>query len=261
MTGAGDRRWRLVRASTDAVPASVRRFFMADRGRRPEPGRRFRPPGRRWALVAVAVGLLLVAGWVLWGTSLLGVREVRVAGTEILSPAQVREAAAVTLRTPLLRVPLGEVAARVETLAPVAEARVRRDWPDAVVIEVVERTAVAAVPVGDGFLRVDGSGVGFQTVARAGDLPVVLLATPGPDDPATRAALTVLSALTPPLRADLESLVVPEPTDIRLVLASGWTVVWGDATDSEAKARVATTLLEREGEVIDVSTPDVVSVR
>jgi cell division protein FtsQ len=253
MTGDDGRGWRLVRAGTDAVPGRVRRFFQAERPRR--------LPRRRLASVGAVVAVLLLGGWVLWGTSLVGVREVRVTGTGLLTEAEVRAVAAVPERTPLLRVRTGEVAGRVAALAPVARVQVRRDWPSAVVIEVIERTPTAAVPVPDGFVVVDPSGVVFNRVERAGDLPVVIVAAPGPADPATRAALTVLAALTPQLRADLESLTVQGPARIQLALRSGWTVVWGDETESRDKAQVATALLDRDGEVIDVSAPEVVSIR
>ncbi|MGH3680372.1 MAG: cell division protein FtsQ/DivIB, partial [Natronosporangium sp.] len=222
----------------------------------------------------------------LWGTSLAGVRQVRVTGTAILTEEQVREAAALVEQTPLLRVDTGAVAARVGGLPPVAAVQVRRDWPDTVVVEVRERTAVAAVPVtgaghtGEGgddgigaagaacepqqkcFLLIDAAGVGFLTVPdKPADLPMVVLAEPGPDQPDTRAALTVLAALTPQLRAALTALTVTGPAGIQLTLASDRTVLWGQPTDNQDKARVATTLLEREGEVIDVSALEVVSVR
>jgi cell division protein FtsQ len=106
---------------------------------------------------------------------------------------------------------------RVAALAPVARASVSRDWPHAVRIEVVERTAVAAVPGQTGFQLLDGSGVVFHSVtARPAGLPVVRLAAPGPDEPSTRAALAVLAALTPALRAQLVELVAEQPT------RSGW---------------------------------------
>jgi cell division protein FtsQ len=250
-----------VRASTDAVPASVRKVFMAARrrGRLAVGLRRHR---RLWGLLTAAGGAVLLAGWLLWGTSLAGVREVRVTGTAILTPAQVQEAAAVAERTPLLRVRADEVAARVAALPPVAAVQVRRDWPDTVVIEVVERTAVAAVPTADGFRLIDSSGVGFQAVpTRPDDLPVLIVVEPGSERPATETALTVLAALTPRLRAELSAVTVAGPADIRLILGSGRTVLWGDSHDSPDKARVATVLLDREGEVIDVSARGVVSVR
>jgi cell division protein FtsQ len=250
-----------VRASKEAVPASVRRVFMAA-ARRGRLGAGLRRHRRRWGLVGGASVLVLLAGWLLWGTSVMGVREVRVTGTAILTPAEVRDVAAVAERTPLLRVRAGEVAARVAALPPVAAVQVRRDWPDTVVIEVVERTAVVVVPSVEGFRLIDPAGVGFHTVPAApAGLPVLILVEPGSEQPATEAALTVLAALTPQLRAELSAVTVAGPADIRLTLGSGRTVLWGDQQDSADKARVATVLLERDGEVIDVSARGVVSVR
>jgi cell division protein FtsQ len=261
MTADGPR-WRLVRAGTDAVPARIRRLF-ATRAPRP-PGR----SGRRWLVVATAAVVVGLLGWLLWATPVLGVREVRVTGTGILTQEQVRAAAAVPDRTPLLRVDGDEVAARVAGLPPVARVRIGRDWPRTLVIEVVERTPVAAVPAEGGFRLVDAEGVVFHVVPEApAELPLVVLAEPGPDDPATRSALTVLAALTPRLRADLDTLTVAGPADIELSLRSGPRVLWGDETDSDEKARVATALLDLDGlpdsdePTIDVSAPEVVAVR
>lgn len=254
--------WRLVQASTDAVPASIRRFFQTRRPARPR--RRARP----FALAGAVLVLAATGVWVVAGTSLFGVREVRVTGTAIVTPAQVREAAAVPDRTPLLRVPSGEVADRVTgALAPVARVTISRDWPDALVLAVTERTPVAAVPVGEAEFRlVDAGGVAFHTVLSAPpDLPLVMVDRPGPDDPDTQAALAVLAALTPALRQDLATLSVTGPAAIELSLHSDRTIRWGDATRSDDKARVAAALLDQASErglaVIDVSSPEVVAMR
>ena len=50
------------------------------------------------------------------------------------------------------------------------------------------------------------------------------------------------------------------PTRISLELTDGRTVVWGDATDNDDKAIVATALLGQPGKTIDVSAPNVVTV-
>ena len=144
----------------------------------------------------------------------------------------------------------------------VRRAQVDREWPRTVVIRVTERTAVAAVPRDDGFLLVDRTGVAYTTVAvRPAELAVVRLAEPAPGDESTRAALAVLAVLTGELRQRLVLLTADAPTRIRLELSGGRTVIWGDASNGEAKARVATALLARPGKVIDVSAPDVVTVR
>ena len=196
------------------------------------------------------------------GTSLLGVREVRVTGSVIAGPDQVRAMAAIVEGTPLARVDTDAVRARVRTLPSVADAVVRRAWPTTLVIEVSERVAVATVARGGEFLHLDREGVVFTTSAtRPALLALLRVPRAGPTDPATMAALEVLAALTPQLRERLREIVAESPTAIRLELAGGRQVIWGDATDSAAKAQIATSLLAGSSGTIDVSTPDVVTVR
>jgi len=255
VTGRPARRWRLVRARRDAVPASVRRFNQRARRRR----LRAAAP---WAATA---GVLLVAGlvsWLVYGTSVLGVRHVRVEGVAVLSPERVREAAAVVPDTPLARVDLDAVRERVAALPPVAAATVVRQWPDTLRISVVERTPVAVLARDGAYGLIDGSGVVFHTVAARPDgLPLLTVDRPDRGDPTTRSALQVLAALTPELRELLVEVVAEAPARIRLRLADERVIVWGDAADSPTKAKVATALLGQPGREIDVSAPDVVTVR
>lgn len=252
--GTSVRRWRLVRAPQDAMPSSARRFHQRIRRRR----LRVLLP---WAAALVALALVGVLVWVVTSTSALGVRQIQVTGAHLVSVAEVRAAAGVPLSTPLAGVDVDAVRDRVERLVPVASATVRREWPSTLVIAVAERVAVATVPVGKKYVLIDLEGVVYHTVTgKPADLPVVKLAAPGPDDPSTRAALRVLAALTPTLRSKLIALAAPAPTRIRLELAGGRAVVWGDAEESETKARVATSLLARPGRTIDVSAPEVVTV-
>jgi cell division protein FtsQ len=254
--GGGGRNWRLVRADTDAVPSSVRRFMARARQRKLK-------AAVPWA---VAAGVVLVAGaliWMVYGTSVLGVRGVRVADDgAVVSSLEVERAAAVTLRQPLARVDLDAIRARVEALPPVRRAVVSRGWPSTVVITVTERTPVAAVPAGQQFTLIDDAGVPYRTVddVPAG-LPLARLTAPSPSDLNTKAALTVLAALTPDIRTQLTAISVAAPARIRLELRKDRTVVWGDDTDSGTKAQVATALLRRKGDTIDVSAPDVVTIK
>jgi cell division protein FtsQ len=255
VTGGGGRNWRLVRADTDAVPSSVRRFMARARQRRLK-------AVLPWV---VGAGVVLVVGalvWTVFGTSVLGVRGVRVVGTELLTPLQVEQAAAVPMKEPLARVDLDAVRARVQGLAAVDRAIVSRSWPATVVVQVVERTPVAAVPADKQFTLIDDEGVAYRTVSRRpAGLPLARLAAPGPGDLNTHAALTVLASLTPQLREQLVAISVEAPARITLVLRKDRTVVWGDDTASPTKAQVATALLQRKGDTIDVSAPDVVTIR
>ena len=56
------------------------------------------------------------------------------------------------------------------------------------------------------------------------------------------------------------SVVADALTRIRLELRGGRSVIWGDATGNDAKARTVTDLLARKGRVIDVSALPVVTM-
>jgi cell division protein FtsQ len=209
--------------------------------------------------------VLLVLGgltWLIYGTPVLGVRDVEVVGAQLLTPQQVQQAVAVPADEPLARVDLDGVRARVRAIPAVDRVVVRRSWPSTLVVEVVERTPVAAVPDGKRFTLIDRSGVPYETVAdNPGDLPLLRLATPGPADLDTRSGLTVLEALSSELREQLVAVSVAAPAQIKLELRKDRTVVWGDDTQSEKKSQVATVLLRRAGSEIDVSAPTVVTIR
>jgi cell division protein FtsQ len=250
------RRWRLVRAGTDGVPTSVRRFMRRARRRR----LRAAAP---WAVGLAVLGVAGLLAWMVYGTGVFGVREVRVVGADLVNSERVRSAADVPLGQPLARVDVDGVRARVAALAAVESVTVSRDWPSTLRVDVVERTAAAVAPLGGGrFAVLDASGVVFQTLSRRpAHLPVVRVAKPGPDDLTTRGALEVLAALTPKLRGQLLEITADGPAKITLKLRGERTVVWGDASQSATKSTVATALLNRDEDTIDVSAPGVPTVR
>jgi cell division protein FtsQ len=237
------------------VPPSVRRF--SERARQ----RRLRA-ARPWLVALGVLAVLAVVGAVGYATPLFGVADVRVTGARLVTAEDVRAAARVAHGTPLVRVDVAAVARRVGELPPVDRVTVSRAWPRTLLVRVVERTPVAAVPVGDRYAVVDRTGTVFDRSPRPpAALPVLKLRTPGRDDPATRAALAVLAALPPGLRDPMAALVADAPARIRLELRDGRQIVWGDATQNDDKVRVALTLLAGGQKVTDVSAPSVVTTR
>jgi cell division protein FtsQ len=240
--------WRLVLARRAAVPASVRRFARRARRRR-----------LKTALPWLAALLVLAFAAIVLFTGVFGVGAVRVEGG---LDAEVRLYAAVPHGAPLARLDLAAITRRVERDPPVRRAVVRREWPRTLVVHVWQRVPVAAVPMVGSYALLDADGVPFRQVQSAPpELPLVRLTGPAPGDPTTRAALTVLAALTPALKLPMAALVADSPTRIRLELADQRVIVWGDATDNAAKVRVATSLLGEAASTIDVSAPSVVTVR
>ncbi|HEY0486143.1 MAG TPA: FtsQ-type POTRA domain-containing protein [Mycobacteriales bacterium] len=213
-------------------------------------------------VVAATVAVLLTAGWLVLGTRVLDVRTVAVEGVVTLDPAAVRSAAAVPLGAPLAKVDVDRVATRVRTLGPVAEVHIYRSWPHTLHVQVVERRPAAVVRKGTRYVVLDATGYAYLTVAHPPTgAPLVVVARPGPSDRTTRSVLTVAAALTPELRRELVRISAPTAEQVTLALRGGRTVFWGDAGDSADKATVATALLGRPGARIDVSAPDVVTVK
>jgi cell division protein FtsQ len=228
-------------------------------------------PGRRRALrIAVGLLVLVTACWVLWASPVLAVRAVQVDGAATLPAEQVREAAGIVDGTPLLRVDVDAARARVAALPQVASVEVTRGWPDRVVITVVERVPVAVVEEEGRRTLVDAEGVLFDSISGAPPAGVVRLDVPrpGPDDPATEAALTAVAELSGNLRRVVASVTAAPAGEVELVLTDGTTVIWGPPEDSRAKATALEALLGQiaagalaPAGTIDVSTPDDVVLR
>ncbi|GAA1523263.1 hypothetical protein GCM10009827_044570 [Dactylosporangium maewongense] len=250
------RGWRLVLAPRSAPAGSSQRRF-AQRARR----HRLRVV-LSWLVGLGVVALLGGAVAVVYATPVFGVHGIRVTGVSALTAQDVRDAAGVATGTPLARLDLAAVERRVRTLKPVRTVTASKDYPRTLVLAVRERTGIAVVPAALGFVLLDADGVAFLPVGSApAGLPVVRLAAPAPGDPATRAALTVLAALPPWLRSQMVALAADAPTRVRLELTEGRTVVWGDATQNEAKVRVLQVTKILPDKTLDVSAPGVVLER
>ena len=219
-------------------------------------------PRRPWKVVFFALaltGVLAAGGWVLFGSRLLAVRSVVVTGTHLVPEAQVLDAAAIQLGTPLIRVNTAQVAARVETITQVLSAQVTRSWPDRVVITVHERTpALAVTGPGGGFDLIDPHGVVVQWVAsHPFGLPLYQAAsvTSLRGSPDVIAAAAVLAELPQGLRVTVLTISAPSPDQITLGLPGGVTVLWGGTDRPAAKAQELAILLRTHARYYDVSAP------
>jgi cell division protein FtsQ len=211
---------------------------------------------RRWMLVLVVLALLGI-GYVIMFTPVLGVRSVEVHGVRELPVAAVREKADIAPGTPLARLDTNEVERRVATLPRVFSVQVSRSLPDTVEITIVERKPVAVLQDETGLYLIDRTGLDYATVDQAPPgLPTLTVPAVGEHDPATKAAVDVLATIPKQLRAQVVAVAATTPGDVRLTLADGRVVRWGDADDSTRKAAVLAPLLTQPGSVFDVSTPD-----
>lgn len=225
---------------------------------------------RRRRLAALLVGLMLVVGLgfgarvLLYDAGLFDVEAVEVTGAVTVPQADVLAAAAVPTGAPLAAVDTGGVATRVAGLPPVESVYVGRSWPHTVTVDVTERVPVATVSTSQGPALVDRHGVVYRGAPPPG-VPR-LTTTPRSGDPATLAAVAVLTSLPDALRTQVEtagaSVAAPgAPGQVTLRMANGKEVRWGTPERAEEKVAALTALLTQPGTVYDVTSPDLPTIR
>lgn len=220
---------------------------------------------RRPRLVAGAVlAVVLLAGvlvWLGWFSTVLVVKQVEVRGVPAAQVAAIRQAAAVPMGVPLMRIDTTEVRERLERDRTLRDIVVSRELPSTIVVTGTPRVAVLAVRNPKGQVEVvDPDGVVFRTVPRPpSGIPLVTAGSELVTASGLRAALQALAALSPALRAEVSGVTVTAADHVTftLNLKSGTrTVVWGGLGGARAKARLVEILAGQPGRTIDVSVPD-----
>lgn len=212
-----------------------------------------------WGVVLAVAGVAL--GLVLYFTPVMSARSIVVIGTGAVTRDEVVDAAKVKLGTPLLQIDTDSVADRVAGIRRVASARVQREYPSSLRITIVERVPVVVKDFPDGPHLYDRVGVDFATAPPPPGLPYIDVDHPGPTDPPTKAALSVMTALRPEVVAQVGRVAAPSVAAITLTLNDGRTVVWGTTDRTQEKAEKLAALLTQPGRVYDVSSPDLPTVK
>ncbi|MFC0645932.1 cell division protein FtsQ/DivIB [Cellulomonas phragmiteti] len=215
-----------------------------------------------------AAGALLGAGglgWLLLVSPVLALDpaqvEVTGAGT-VVAVDQVLAVVSERAGTPLPRLDTVGLRDRVLEVPGVREARVVRDWPHGLAVQLVSREPVAAVPEAapsTGLVLLDEQGVqvGRADAAPAG-LPVVDV--PVGDERTLAAVLGVLEQLPADLLAQVESVSARTQDTVTMQLRDGGPRIdWGSADETPLKIAVLAALRAAPAAagatVFDVSAP------
>lgn len=270
--GGGRRRPQRVRTGPPMLPAQRRYDLPPARPepRRADPRRPHRETSwRRTGMTVLAgagvIAVIAGAAW-LFQSDLLRVRVIDVTGAQVADPQAIARASALAGASMLTLDPGG--AAREVTKHPaIKAAKVVREWPHSVRIEVTEHQAWGYWQAGPQRLVIDErGGVLEQSRPPAADAPTIVEVASTATDPkgVTTDPDTVL--LVNRLRTDgtfdrlgvkPTSYVFRRDRGLTVIVANGPAAVLGDSSNYEFKVRTWQALLEqvRAGRVPQVQIP------
>lgn len=225
---------------------------------------------RQWLLALVVVATVAAAAFCVTRSPLLDVDAVAVrsgSGAALRTPDDaIIDASGIRHGQRLVDLDPGAAAARVEALPWIAGAQVERTWRAGdVVITVTERSPIAAVDTGDGWVLVDRQRRVLERVpaqpAELETLEGVGVAEEGATlAPDAQAALDVAAALTPGLRSRVAAVRGGDPNALELALRPAGVVHLGRAEQLAEKVRSLQTVF---GQVdlkclvaVDIRVPD-----
>jgi len=227
--------------------------------------RRFTQRSRRrrmaWLISGASVAALVVVVLLAAYSPLLAVRTVAVEGVSRLDPATVTTALDDQLGRPLALVDYGAIERDLAQFPYIESYSVEARPPDTLAVRIVERRPVAQLQTDTGFNLIDAAGVTVQeSPERIAGFPVLDLTGTEIGSPGFRAAAAVLMSLPDALIAQVDRISGTTPDSVTMVFTgAGQRVVWGDADDSELKARILERLIATQDPSLpveyDVSSP------
>jgi len=129
--------------------------------------------GNLWQSIFFGL-LFLLTAYVLARSQFFEVREIRVAGNDTLGREEIISVAGINPGENIFKLDLRKASEKLKVIPVVKSVEMYRRLPSAVEIKIQERKPAALLPVGGGFIQVDGDGVYIRKGSAGMDqLPVV----------------------------------------------------------------------------------------
>ena len=229
--------------------------------------RRFTRRSRnRTTTIVVALGLVAVLGATLAVavySPILALRTITIDGATQLDAAELTDAVDGQMGTPLALIDFDQITRELGEFPLIRSYVTETVPPSTLIIHVVEREAVGVLRSGDTWQLVDPAGVILSTTEkRPSKMPQIKVKANNTDSAAFDEAAKVLLALPPKLRAKVQVISASSDYSVQFTLKgeAGQTVVWGNAEQSEYKARILSILIRKTDSdadvVFNVASPD-----
>lgn len=213
----------------------------------------------------IPVLLVAVLGYIFGWSNLLEIRNIEVRGIEgskTLTEKKVLAKSTVALGDKLARINSGTIARALAQYPEVAKVEVNRRPLHNLEIVITLRSIDVAIATSNGrYLLGDAQGVTFIEVNRPPrGVPII-----SGDRRFLGDGMEIYQALPEKIRAKVQEISLPSRASITFALRGGLTILWGSATEEEAKLRVLAALLDapenKRARFIDIATPLTPTVR
>ncbi|KAB1661893.1 FtsQ-type POTRA domain-containing protein [Pseudoclavibacter sp. CFCC 13796] len=210
----------------------------------------------RFLIIGLAVVIAVTIGLVF--SPWLSVQHIEVRGTQRASAAELSDALSDQVGRPIIGLSGAQIERELQQFSAVESYSIRAELPGTLIVTVTERAPIGVFKKGDSYLLVDAAGVVVQSADQPEEgYPTLQVASTDPQSPAFSSVAAVLRSLDGDLLAQVASAQASTQDDVQLTLRSGTTVVWGDGSETELKARVLRALVgdRPDAKHIDVSSP------
>jgi cell division septal protein FtsQ len=233
--------------------AEIRRFTRRARHRR-----------AAWITAGSVVLVLVLSVVVAVYSPLMALTTIKVEGTSRVDKAQVQDALDAQLGTPLARVDFGEIKHELAGFPLIASYVTEEQPPHTLVVTITERQSIVAVKTSSGYELVDPAGIVVEAAkTKPAGMPEADIDPSALGGSVFRTMTDVVLSLPTSLRSTVGSVTASTADDVTLTLTSGSKVVWGNASDSDAKAALLAALVKDHDKrdpttkvEYDVSAPD-----
>lgn len=211
--------------------------------------------------------LLVVAllGYILGWSSLLEIRTIEVSGIEkskTLTAKKIIKKSGIKPGDKLARVNSGTVARALQEYPEIARVEVNRKPLHAIEISITTRSIDLAIASSNGkYLLGDITGTTFVEVNKVPrEIPIIT-----GDRRFLADGMAIYLALPKNIRSRVEKIALPSSASISFSLRGGLSILWGSASNQEAKLTVLQALLaapeNKKARFIDIATPLTPTVR
>lgn len=207
-------------------------------------------------ICVILLGVLAVAVF----SPILALKTIKIEGASAVKTRDVRSVLDDQLGTPLALLDTGKIDRDLSQFTLIRSYVTEIVPPNTLVVRIVERQAIGALPDGSTFDLVDPAGVILKTSPTRAGLPIIDIGSAKAGSPAFDAAVKVLLALPTAIAGKVQTVSASTLDNVSLTLAGDHhTVVWGSADGSEQKAITLADLLNtsacKSKPVINVTAP------